>query len=85
MFIHSHYINGIKIVHSHPFNSPHNHTTSELVLISQLSDCHTLEAHTFLPDFTITLPESVQNTIYAVVDGVPSVVESPSLRAPPVL
>ena len=44
LFTHTHIVNGVKIVHSHPYKSSsddkkagHEHTTHELILIQQLS------------------------------------------------
>lgn len=54
-FMHSHVINGVTIVHSHPFaqDSDHEHSTSELQLIHQLN--------------TFTLPEIRIETIQLTV------------------
>ena len=68
LFIHSHMIGGVKIVHSHPFNTPHSHTTAELTLISQLSDFHSFEAHGFHYDFTPHQAYSIQQAEYAAMD-----------------
>lgn len=41
-FTHAHYVNGVMIVHSHPFKDGHHkHTKSQLVVIAQLSSFHT--------------------------------------------
>lgn len=46
-FAHVHMVNGVTIVHSHPFkkSSAHHHTTVELVLIHFLSNLTTDGAH----------------------------------------
>ena len=83
LFIHSHVIGGIKVVHSHPFNTPHSHTTAELTLISQLSDFHSFEAHGFHYDFTPHLIHSAQQAEYIAVGCSRICADHPSLRAPP--
>lgn len=46
-FTHVHYINGVLITHSHPFQGTHSHTQSELVVIGlapyQVTDFQTTE------------------------------------------
>ncbi len=37
VFIHEHEVGGVKIVHSHPYSSSHNHTTNSITAISLLS------------------------------------------------
>ena len=45
MFTHVHYINGERVVHSHPSKSKkHTHTARQILLIYQLSHAQTLEA-----------------------------------------
>ncbi|MGL5786726.1 MAG: hypothetical protein ACRCX4_07915 [Bacteroidales bacterium] len=45
-FTHSHIINGVMIVHSHPFekDTTHNHTKSQVLTIDQLSQANLLPA-----------------------------------------
>lgn len=49
LFTHSHVVNGVTIVHSHPFkkDSPHSHTTVEFQLIHLLSHVATTGAGIF--------------------------------------
>lgn len=42
-FTHVHYVNGVLITHSHPFNSQHSHSKTELVVIDRLAQYHSLE------------------------------------------
>ena len=42
-FTHVHYVNGVLITHSHPFNSQHSHSKTELVVIDRLAQFHSLE------------------------------------------
>lgn len=42
-FTHVHYINGVMLVHSHPFQGEHTHSSTELVLIDRLSNFHALD------------------------------------------
>lgn len=47
MFTHVHYVNGIMVVHSHPSRDKHHkHTSSQIVLISQLSHFNTPKTET---------------------------------------
>lgn len=42
VFTHVHYVNGVMVVHSHPSKDKHHtHTSSQIVVISQLSHFHT--------------------------------------------
>ena len=45
MFTHVHYVNGVLVVHSHPYGSKseHTHSQSEVLVIDRLSDYHTLQ------------------------------------------
>ena len=53
LFTHSHVVNGVTIVHSHPFkkDSPHSHTTVEFQLIHLLSHVATTGAGIFFLSF----------------------------------
>lgn len=53
LFYHSHVINGVTIVHSHPFNkdSGHTHTSIELDIIHQLN--HFVSSSPTLPAFSM--------------------------------
>lgn len=42
-FTHVHYVNGVLITHSHPFNSKHSHSKTELVVIDRLAQFQSLE------------------------------------------
>lgn len=45
MFVHIHIIDGVAVTHSHPFTSSnHSHTSSQLVVIGQLSSFQGLES-----------------------------------------
>ena len=46
-FTHSHVVNGVVIVHSHPFNTEHSHTATSLETIFFLSSVSALQANTF--------------------------------------
>lgn len=44
-FTHVHYVNGVMVVHSHPFNQKnHTHTAKTLILIAYLAAFHSPEA-----------------------------------------
>ncbi len=57
LFTHSHVVNGVTIVHSHPFkkDSPHSHTTVEFQLIHLLSHVATTGAGIFFLSFSLLL------------------------------
>lgn len=54
LFTHSHVVNGVTIVHSHPFkkNSPHSHTTVEFQLIHFLNHLITTDGGVVNPYFS---------------------------------
>ena len=87
-FAHVHVVNGVTIVHSHPFKkgAAHKHSTVELQLIHFLSffnDTATTEIYTlslFIPFLLCLLPGRSQHTHYhCPYHGVVG------LRAPPVI
>lgn len=57
LFTHSHVVNGVTIVHSHPFkkDSAHSHTTVEFQLIHLLSHVATTGAGIFFSLFSLLL------------------------------
>jgi len=82
-FTHVHYVNGVMITHSHPFDGKHKHTKSELVVIDRLSHAVTLENHItydFKPFFRV-LFSLEQERLLAHVSQ--SFFQIPSFRAPP--
>ena len=86
LFTHSHVVNGVTIVHSHPFkkDSPHSHTTVEFQLIHLLNHVVTTGAGIFFLSFQFiayllyTLSWRPDRAGYC-----SSVVGVVSLRAPP--
>lgn len=44
MFSHTHYINGVMIVHSHPSKDTHTHTEGQIISIAQVTSFVTTEA-----------------------------------------
>lgn len=54
LFTHSHVVNGVTIVHSHPFkkNSPHSHTTVEFQLIQLLNHLTATDGGIVIPCFS---------------------------------
>lgn len=84
MFIHVHYVNGVRIAHSHPFSAHHTHSSSELLTLDKLAHYNTLEALSFnyitsdiIPYYTLEYSDdiSLNCEFYSYI---------PSLRAPPV-
>lgn len=52
LFMHSHVVNGVVVVHSHPFKAEHSHTKSQLETIFYLSILQTsgsVDAEVVLP------------------------------------
>ena len=85
MFTHVHYINGVLVVHSHPYGtkSEHTHSQSEVLVIDRLSDYHTLQVDSQV----YLLATDIQ---YGSIEVEPQSTRSydscnriPSLRAPP--
>ena len=83
MFTHVHYINGMRVVHSHPYNIDHTHSQAEVIVIQHLSDYHTLEAN--IPFFVCA-----EDVVYDILEVKPeqsraydSCNRVTSLRAPP--
>lgn len=86
LFNHSHVVNGVVIVHSHPYSGEHNHTEKAIETIFFLSEVVSLDglqsAGIDLPRVFMTgemifpvLPEIVRTVMHEVL----------SLRAPPVV
>ena len=80
LFTHSHVVNGVTIVHSHPFKKggEHSHTTVEFQLIHILD--HTLVTDNGLTPLFVTSVASPQRMRYC--RPCPGAI---SLRAPPVV
>lgn len=85
-FTHSHVVNGVTIVHSHPFNkdTDHNHTTTELQLIHLLS--HVVTAGTVILPLLLLVYSRILRTLLNKPES-SGYTSSPrgilSLRAPP--
>lgn len=84
-FTHVHYVNGVLITHSHPFQGKHTHSKTELVVINRLSTFHTPEVEAFedLHPTRILLAVLEDEDITPLVKG--DMVQILSLRAPPAL
>lgn len=84
-FTHSHVVNGVTIVHSHPFkkDSPHSHTTVEFQLIHLLNHVVTTGAGIFFSLFSLLLVCSILSWRPDRAGYCSSVVGVVSLRAPP--
>ncbi len=87
-FMHTHIINGVTIVHSHPFDKDvtHEHNTSEIELI------HSFNSSALTDDITDSYFEGFYPQILSVFDNFIAISEIPliiirvtSLRAPPVI
>lgn len=84
-FTHVHYVNGVLITHSHPFQGKHTHTKTELIVINRLSTFHTPEVEAFedLHPMRILLAVLEDEDITPLMKG--ETVQMLSLRAPPAL
>ena len=85
LFTHVHVVNGVMLVHSHPFSHSHSHSDGQTLALHFLSTFSSLEpGHTEVetPDLHLlySLP-SIKNTFHAVC----CCTEGMYLRAPPVL
>lgn len=43
-YAHVHVVNGVMVVHSHPFSDQHTHTAGRTLVLHYLTDFHSLEA-----------------------------------------
>lgn len=43
-YAHVHVVNGVMVVHSHPFSDQHSHTAGQTLVLHYLTDFHSLEA-----------------------------------------
>ena len=85
MFTHVHYINGVLVVHSHPYasDSEHTHTKSEVLVIDRLADYHTLQANSSNYICTTDIQFGVLEVDVDSTHPYVSYNRIPSLRAPP--
>lgn len=87
LFTHSHVVNGVTIVHSHPFNKDtnHSHTTTEFQLIHHLS--HVITSGKFVFTLSIIFLPFLISVIAAKPETATRAIPCKgiiSLRAPPV-
>lgn len=52
-FAHVHVVNGVMLVHSHPFKSQHDHSDGQTLVLHSMSTFHSLEA---APGFMLPAP-----------------------------
>lgn len=84
-FTHVHYLNGVIIVHSHPFHGKHIHSKAEFVVIGRLSTFQTPEVEEYEnlhPMRTLLAVLETERMPLLVKGGLRQVL---SLRAPPAL
>ena len=82
-FTHVHIVNGVMIVHSHPFSSPHEHSSSQAMVLHFMTTFQSLEAEISTPlhpDY-ILLAIIAPRTDQPFVKG--RTLEGVYLRAPP--
>lgn len=82
-FTHVHYINGVLITHSHPFQDEHTHSKNELVVIGYLSSFQApdFNANASLEPVRMLLEVLAIGQVTPFVKG--EISEHISLRAPP--
>ncbi len=84
VFAHVHVVNGVMLVHSHPFKQTHTHTPEQFLVLQSASSFHSLE--TELPE----LPQVILPLLYelssdlSVCQVVLELTGAICLRAPPV-
>ena len=82
-FTHTHIINGVTIVHSHPFTSTHDHQAGNYLQLAQLSHFLTTEVN----EVMVQRPQLPLLTTLEVLPAVPMHsgihLNNPLLRAPP--
>lgn len=87
LFIHSHYVNGILVTHSHPFqddSSNHNHSSGEMQIISQSNTSYSTDDISFNFDFSETITYIYDKKQTPITEAVPASTPICSpLRAPP--
>ncbi len=83
-YAHVHVVNGVMVVHSHPFSDQHSHTAGQTLVLHFLTDFHSLEASEplivdtpFQPVFFIDYAEHVPTCLLPEFDS------GIGLRAPP--
>lgn len=83
-YAHVHVVNGVMVVHSHPFSDQHTHTAGQTLVLHYLTDFHSLEASVplfvsspFQPAFLIDYTEHVPTCLLPEFDS------GIGLRAPP--
>lgn len=83
-YAHVHVVNGVMVVHSHPFSDQHTHTAGQTLVLHYLTDFHSLEASgpqlvcsLFQPVFLIDYTEHVPTCL------LPEFESGVGLRAPP--
>lgn len=84
-FTHVHYINGVLITHSHPFDkaNAHSHSKTSLVVIGQLSTFCSLEVDVFENQHPMRALLAVLKAEPATPTAKGDIVRVLSLRAPP--
>ena len=83
-YAHVHVVNGVMVVHSHPFSDQHTHTAGQTLVLHYLTDFHSLEASEplfvnspFQPVFLINYTEHEPTCL------LPEFESGLGLRAPP--
>lgn len=84
-FAHVHIVNGVMIVHSHPFSSPHEHSAGQAMVLHFMTTFQSLEAEistSIHPDYILlAVIEPETDVPFAQSD----VLEGLYLRAPPAM
>lgn len=84
MFTHIHIVDGVIIVHSHPYaDEHHTHSVEQIISIAQVASTQVLEPHA---ECNITVDCHVlhgESTVFVLSSAQTTDVCRPSLRAPP--
>lgn len=83
-FVHEHNVGDIKIVHSHPYTSYHNHTANSVAIFSVLSHIAVIDdivVESICPDERLLCILEQKQELFRDYEGIYTL----SLRAPPIL
>lgn len=84
VFAHVHVVNGVMLVHSHPFKHTHAHTPEQFLVLQSASAFHSLEAELpGLPQVILPLLYELSSDL-SVCQVVLELTDAIRLRAPPV-
>lgn len=85
VYTHVHIVNGVMVVHSHPFSDEHNHTAQQTLVLHYASEFISLEAGSpFVLEDPLISESYFPYNIYSEAHTVSFMMQGMYLRAPPV-